>query len=303
MRLRNNSTYHCWPAVWRSVRAISLYTLLLPVIESFIVYGINGTVITESFGESGHDGILVASCIFSLFNSIILRKYVCVISRKNVREPRFVCHIFIFAVSLFSIWSVTEMLHKAHLKMHHFKTLSEISFNEDEFYYIDRAETLDTINGKQDINYDELHSRHSSPKHDFRGFYIAPFSNRSSVYFGFRHERKYPTDKYSKSECEQMFTQEFQDSVNRVKKAIGNHLFHRISMDETDYHIFGLMINYGCSPEKEGYQGIEELLVPVEDDRMPRWYDDLLLYAAVYVFINLFILFIFCTTNTVEPFR
>lgn len=303
---RNNSIYHhhCWPAVRKAVTAIFLYTLLLSVIESFIVYGITGTVITEPFGKSGNDGILISYCVFSLFNSIILRKYVCVISKKNYRDPRFVCHAFIFAASFSSILLITEMEHNVRMEVHHSKTLSEIKFDENEYYYyIDRAETLDTINGKQEINYDELHLTHATPKHDFRGYYIAPFNSRISVYYAFKYERKYPTNKYSKSESKKIFIQEFHDSVNSVKKYVGNHLFHRISMDNIDYHIFGSMVQYGCSPEKEGYQGIEELLVPVKDDRMPRWYDNLLFYAEVYLFINIFILFIFCTTNTEEPFN
>lgn len=295
MMLRKSSQNHCWPAVRKSVTAIISYTLLLSVIETFIAYRIN-----NAFGLFDGFGVIVCYSVFSLFNSVILRKYVCVISKKNVKDPRFACHWAIFLCSFIFIASGIQMEQTAHLEMHHSKTLSETHFNEDEYYYIDRTETIDTINGKQDIGYHEQHSRHSSPKHDFRGYYIAPFSDRSSVYYAFIYERKYNTDKYSKSESEKIFTQEFQDSVNRVKQAVGNHLFHRISPKEVDYHVLGSLIQYGCSPEKEGYQGIEELLVPVENDRMPRWYDDLPLYAAIYLIFSLLILFFFCISNTEE---
>lgn len=293
MMFRYDHRNHCWPAIRKSIIAISIYTLLLSVIETFIVYEIN-----KAFEVSEGDD-MIAPIVLGILNSIILRKYICIISLHNSGNPRFGCHSLIWLFSWIFITIGATIEHDARMEVYQSNTLDEISFKKgDEYYHIDQVGTLDTINGEKYIVYEELHLTHQSPKHSFRGYYVVPFTNRKSVFYTIKFMREYPTNRYTEKESRKMFNQAFQDSVSRINPIVGNHLFQRILPQARDYDNYCINASFSSFSQKYDYAGIEAIFSPAENDRKPRWYDELLKYASCIVLYILVLIFGFGTCKT-----
>lgn len=285
-----NPDNHCWPAIRRSVTSIAVYSILLSIVETLIAYEI-----IKPFEDPGISDMFVFT-IFGLLNSIILRRYVCIISEQNPRHPRMACHCLIFFFSFAFIKLGTTMEHNARAQMYHSQTLSKTTFNDGEYYYIDSVGTLDSANSKRSISYKEQHFRYSS-NHRFSGYYVAPFSDRKSVFYVAKCERDYSTGKYTKGEGEQRFSQEFGDFVKNIKPAISNHLFRRIPSRARDYRVYVSCIQKGVT-QRDNRPVIEEMLTPVKDDRMPRWTDVLWWYILAPIVYVLLLLIVFCFSKT-----
>ena len=266
---------HTGPIALKAVIAIISFTLLLTAVETVIAYEIN-----RAFGLS-FNGSLIEYAIFALINSIILHRYVCVISKDNSSNPRFGCHVEIFVFSLLFIAVGVGMEHDARAKMYRAKTLNEISHTDAEYFYIDEVGILDTVKGRQRIDYRKVTPRRESAKHCFTGYYAAPFCDRKSVFYGIKYEDEYSSRKFSRSLSMQLFTQHFQDSIRRINPVVSGHLFQRTFPDNKDFLTFCHVVQADCPPQD--FQYVEKLLTPMKNDRMPRWTGNLPFYAILWM--------------------
>lgn len=102
----------------------------------------------------------------------------------------------------------------------------------------------------------------------------------------------------TEKESRKMFNQAFQDSVSRINPIVGNHLFQRILPQARDYDNYCINASFSSFSQKYDYAGIEAIFSPAENDRKPRWYDELLKYASCIVLYILVLIFGFGTCKT-----
>lgn len=270
-----NSRRHIGPIALKAVIAIIAFTLLLSALETVIAYEIN-----HAFALST-SAIMTEYAIFALFNSIILRRYVCVISKDNSMDSRFGCHIEIFVFSFLFIAIGVDMEHDARAKICRAKTLNETSHTDAEYFYIENVGNLDTVKGKKRIDYRKITPKRESAKHCLTGYYAAPFCDRKSVFYGIKYEEEFSSRKFSRSLSIKLFTLHFQDSISRINPVVSNHLFRRTFPDNKDFLTFCNVVQADCAPQD--FQYVEKLITPMKDDRMPSWTDNLSFYAILWL--------------------
>lgn len=288
-----NPKNHCWPAVRKAVTVITLATLLLSLIEAQLT---NAT--KEAFEISNGIYFIIAG-IFGLFNSIILRRYVCVISLHNSRNPRFGTHLFIIILTFFYFIVGKDSISDIHGVICYSKKINKQVIQEVDFtdwFYIDNPGVIDTIGYGLATEYWE-----EKKKHCFRGYYVMPFHENNSVFYGVELGAEYPTKEYSKSYSEKRFKREFHESIKQhIKSNINNHLFKRTTL--YDSCCFQAAIQNSLS-KRNINQGTENngdfiLLTPIKYDHMTYWENFAILHAFIFIYSILIFLIVFACSKT-----
>lgn len=270
---------HCWSAVIKSITAITVFSMLLTVIETLIVYEIDKT--------SGGNSTLLFAAVFGIINSRILRKYVRVLSVEPIGSPRLACYLIIaFCTTLFIRLGI-HIEHDARANIYHSKTLNEPTFNEEDYFYIDTPGIINYgENGRAiEYRYESSGKYSSNGRHIYTGYFVAPFRQAPSIFYVVKYELPYSSSYTSKGESEEKFKERFNDFITRIKPEINNHLFQRITHTSNEYLQAAIHNSLPLRDDYDENTKIKDLvlLTPMENDSMPIKYEELPVLAVFFI--------------------
>lgn len=299
-----NPKNHNWPLIWRTIVAVMLWTLLLSAVESVVLFEFR-RALNMPWGI-----VLVTSCVICIINSLLLRRYVLIISPCNKNgDYRWGVHFWICLCSFFSILWGNDVEHDARAKMFHSKSFAGLTFEEAEYLYIDNPPAIDTARYGQDIKFGSYSkSRGFARNYVFTGYYVAPFCGYDSVFFAIEHrfqrsisnlplpQKKTPHKIWIE------FNKEFNELKSNVTPTPNSHLFQRLRPEDDSNYWFALDYSYTQDsiwhPNNEIHKSV--ILAPVKGDRMPRWTDKLLRFIIFIPMIFLCLLLCYGSAKTTK---
>lgn len=291
-----NPKNHCWPAVRKALFAIITGTLLMTICEAMTIYELD-----KSLQLSGNTTI---NAIFALAiaNTFILRKHVRIIQARLYRRFAYVAIGMLSVVATYSAMNIEKDARAIEMQS---ETLDGIDFDKADYFRIAEPGNIDTTRIGYDIARYTSHSRSGMTSLTFRGYCVAPFHDKESVFYAidFKHEGTRPfliTEK-ARHEIWQQFAGKMQQ--NNPDSYVHSHLFKRLMPDEDSP--YWVAVGYSCAMDTVTHDIYEihrsVLLSPVDGDRMPAWQDTLCSVLIILGFTAALLVLIFAFAKTRHP--